>query len=112
MAKKIWWCLTQVIAIIGFAGCAWFYLVPVEVLVIGDIYSEYVSGGYAGNANVDDLLMYLFSAGLLGIVIVFATICLRNIICALGGVIIGALMLYYNFPYGLKHPQLFNMFGS
>jgi len=112
MGNKFWLCIAQISTIIGFAGCVWFYLVPVEALVLGDIYAEYVTSGYIGMATLGDVAYYGFSVGFVVVFVVVGTIIMRNIVCVLGGIGLGGLILYCNLPYGLKHPQLFNMFGS
>ena len=111
MVDRFFWFLVQIILTVFLyaygAGVAGY-----DVLVLHDIYYEYVQNGYVGIVEFSDFGDFLLIMSILVALVILPSIFMRNLFCALGGVIFGGFLSWGNIISLIEDPLALISFNS
>ena len=111
MVDKIFWLVVQIvfIVILYFYGVA---VAAADLLAWHDIYYEYAQNGYVGIVESREFWDFLLIMVLFAALVILPSIFMRNLFCALGGVIFGGFLSWGNIISLIEDPLALISFNS
>ena len=111
MADRFFWLLVQIvfIVILYVFGAA---VAAADLLAWHDMYYEYAQNGYVGIAAAREFWDFLFLMVLFAALVVLPSVFMRNLFCALGGVIFGGFLSWGNIITLIADPLALLSFNS
>ena len=111
MADRFFWLLVQIvfIVILYVFGAA---VAAADLLAWHDMYYEYAQNGYVGIAAAREFWDFLFLMVLFAALVVLPSVFMRNLFCALGGVIFGGFLSWGNIITLIADPLALISFNS
>ena len=111
MVDRFFWLLVQIvfIVILYVFGAA---VAAADLLAWHDMYYEYAQNGYVGIAAAREFWDFLFLMVLFAALVVLPSVFMRNLFCALGGVIFGGFLSWGNIISLIEDPLVLISFNS
>ena len=111
MVDRFFWLLVQIVFIVILYAYG-VVVAAADLLAWHDMYYEYAQNGYVGIVEFSDFGDFLLIMSILVALVILPAIFMRNLFCALGGVIFGGFLSWGNIISLIEDPLALISFNS